>query len=1045
MDSQPGWRTESGAEPDALIARFDRQLRHLSVNAAAARLAGLPAGQVLGRTHRDLGLDPALVGAWERQLTRAFDRAAPAGFEFDTGQGAARRHFEATLVPESGADGRVLSVLAFTRDVTARIQAQRALRRAVEGYRTLAENAPEVIARFDRRLRHTYVNGYGAQVYGVPAREVVGKTNAELGMPPEKVAFWKGHFEAVFATGEQRTVEFEFESPAFGRQAFSSLFVPERDESGQVASILAITRDVSQQKRAEEAIRRAEEDARAHAAQLEAILADRRRGEEALRASEERYRNLFSSMTEGFAIGEPILDEAGTLRDIRFVEMNAAFERQSGLEVERARGRPLREVLPGLEPAWVEIYGAVALSGKPVRFENYNRDLDRHFDVYSYQPAPGQFAIIFTDITRRKRAEEASAREKELLARLVDRLPVMITMYHPALGGFRFNEEFKRVLGWTEADAAAGDLMLRAYPDPEVRANAVEHMTSLAPGWREFPVVARGGNVVPSTWANLRLSDDTQVGIGIDLSERKRAEQARQQAEEALRETNEALRASEERWNAAIENFAEGAILATEDEQVIYWNPAARAMHGLRSEREGIEPLERLRGTFELWTPDGTRQLEVGEWPIRRIKRGEAVRGLELRIRRPDQGWERFISYSGALVRTASGQRLIFLSATDLTEQRRAELALREADRRKDEFLGMLSHELRNPLAPIRNALHILDHAEASGPQAARARQIAGRQLAHLTRLVDDLLDVTRIARGRIELRSAALDLAALARRAAEDHRPLMRERHLELAVALPARRVPVYGDETRLAQVLGNLLHNAAKFTPAGGRVTVTVEEQEPSAVVRVADTGAGIDREMMPSIFEPFTQAKQTLARSEGGLGLGLALVRSLVALHGGEVSAVSEGPGHGTEFVLRFPLAGVERAPSSAAAAPVIPAAAGRRRVLVIDDNHDAADSLAQLVSMMGHDVEVAYDAFDGLARVAEALPDVVLCDIGLPGMDGYEFARQCRGVAGHRKLRLVAVSGYAHPDDVASAFAAGFDVHVAKPPDPERIELVLGQAA
>jgi PAS domain S-box-containing protein len=395
-------------------------------------------------------------------------------------------------------------------------------------------------------------------------------------------------------------------------------------------------------------------------------------------------------------------------------------------------------------------------------------------------------------------------------------------------------------------------------------------------------------------------------------------------------------------------------------------------------------------------------------------------------------------------------------TAEDIAEERRAREALRrseerlraaneklrEADRRKDEFLGMLSHELRNPLAPIRNALYILDRAEGDGARARHAREVAARQVAHLTRLVDDLLDVTRIARGKIELRRRELDLGALVRRAADDHRALMQERRLDLAVHVPARPVSVLGDETRLAQVLGNLLHNAAKFTPAGGRVAVSLAAEDGAAVLRVRDTGAGIDPGMIATVFEPFTQAAQTLARSEGGLGLGLALVKGLVTLHGGAVTASSAGPGRGTEVAVTLPLAPARAAaPGGEEAAPAGAAAQPRRRVLVIDDNRDAADSLAELVSMFGHTAEVAYDGPAGLAKAAQGRPDVVLCDIGLPAMDGYEVARRLR--ARQRDVRLVAVSGYAQPDDVARAAEAGFDAHVAKPPDPDRLAALLGQ--
>ncbi len=489
-----------------------------------------------------------------------------------------------------------------------------------------------------------------------------------------------------------------------------------------------------------------------------------------MRESEERYRTIFMNMTEGFALGEAICDEGGVARDFRFLEMNRAFEQQSGLEAAKLLGRPMREVLPNLEPAWIETYCGVAMGAPSRRFESYNKDLDRWFSVYCFRPSPGQFAILFFDVSDRRRAEQA----------------------------------------------------------------------------------------------------------------------------------------------------------------------------------------------------------------------------------------------------------------------------LREADRRKDEFLGMLSHELRNPLAPIRNALYILDHADPEGQQAQRAKEVAKRQILHLTRLVDDLLDVTRIARGKIRLHFEDLDLTELVRRTADDHRALMRERGLELEVDAPSSGIVVHGDATRLAQVLGNLLHNAAKFTPSGGRVTLTARAADDQAVVHVRDTGAGIEADLLQRVFEPFVQAQQTLARSEGGLGLGLALVQGLVALHGGTVQVASDGPGRGTDFAITFPLASpsVEDTPAQAEAL----ARSGPRHVLVVDDNRDAAETLAQIVEILGHRVDVALDGAEALARIDADPPDTVLCDIGLPGMDGYELARRIRIRHGDA-IRLIAVSGYAQPEDLALAVEAGFDGHLAKPVDPDRIEDLL----
>ncbi|HEX9400173.1 MAG TPA: MASE3 domain-containing protein [Anaeromyxobacter sp.] len=362
---------------------------------------------------------------------------------------------------------------------------------------------------------------------------------------------------------------------------------------------------------------------------------------------------------------------------------------------------------------------------------------------------------------------------------------------------------------------------------------------------------------------------------------------------------------------------------------------------------------------------------------------------------------------------------------------------LDDAGRRKDEFLGMLSHELRNPLAPIRNSVYILEQADPATEQASRARTVIKRQTEHLTRLVDDLLDVTRIARGKIELRRSRVDLREVVQRAAEDFRPMMEERGIALRTVLAESRVWSEADATRITQVLGNLLHNAAKFTSAGNEVTLSLRAAGADAQIRVRDTGAGIDPALLPNVFDAFVQGRRTLARAEGGLGLGLALVKGITELHGGSVSAESGGTGKGAEFVVRLPLvaAGVmeDRQPA------VVQRMNGARRVLVVDDNADAADSLADVVKILGHSVDVAYDGPSAVERARANPPDIVLCDVGLPGMSGYEVARALRASA--NTPRLFAVSGYAQPDDVKKAFEAGFDGHVAKPCDPAEIERLL----
>jgi PAS domain S-box-containing protein len=376
--------------------------------------------------------------------------------------------------------------------------------------------------------------------------------------------------------------------------------------------------------------------------------------------------------------------------------------------------------------------------------------------------------------------------------------------------------------------------------------------------------------------------------------------------------------------------------------------------------------------------------------------------------------------------------------ARDITERRRAELALREADRHKDEFLAMLAHELRNPLAPIRNATEVLKRLGPPHPLLAQARDLIERQVSHLTRLVDDLLDVSRIASGKVLLRKQPVDLVPLIRNAVEDHRHLIEESDLRLSLALPERTAWTEGDPTRLVQVVGNLLNNAFKFTDAGGCIGVRLEVDADAAVLTVRDTGIGMEADLLRRLFEPFRQAERSIDRSRGGLGLGLALVKGLVELHGGEVRAASAGPGHGSAFTVRLPLMAepAQQANRSGCSAP------GRaRRVLIIEDNRDVAESLRLLLDLYGHEAVVVHGGAAGVETARRLRPDVVLCDIGLPGgMDGYAVARTLRADVEPPEL-LIALSGYGQEEDRRQARQAGFDRHLTKPVDPNVLTQIL----
>lgn len=356
---------------------------------------------------------------------------------------------------------------------------------------------------------------------------------------------------------------------------------------------------------------------------------------------------------------------------------------------------------------------------------------------------------------------------------------------------------------------------------------------------------------------------------------------------------------------------------------------------------------------------------------------------------------------------------------------------LREADRLKDEFLAMLAHELRNPLAPIRNSLYILKQPNSDQQTAEQVLDVAERQVHLMARLLDDLLDVSRISRGRIELRKEPLDLTAVVNRSLEAMRPLFEQGRHELTVSLPPSSLHVEGDAVRIEQVLTNLLNNAAKYTDAGGRIGVTIERQGTDAIVRVRDSGIGIAPEMLPRIFDLFVQAERRLDRSQGGVGIGLTLVRKLVELHGGRIRAHSEGVGQGSEFVVALPALAEPRRPLAVDSNGDDSHPLPKRRVLVVDDNPDSAETLALLLRLAGQDVRTAFDGPAALAEANDFRPDLVLLDIGMPGMDGYQVAQRLRKELDFRDQTLVALTGWGQDEDRRRSEEAGFDRHLVKP--------------
>jgi PAS domain S-box-containing protein len=508
------------------------------------------------------------------------------------------------------------------------------------------------------------------------------------------------------------------------------------------------------------------------------------------------------------------------------------------------------------------------------------------------------------------------------------------------------------------------------------------------------------------------------VGAFVDITDRKRAEEALERSEEKLRIVFEAARVGFWDWDVRTGELA----LSPRCMELFEIAPAAAvtyerflaAVHSDDRAAVDARVRESLAGRLEY------------DVEMRVPLRAGGIRWVASRGRAFHDGEGGAIRMSGV--------------ALDVTARRRAEEEVRRADQAKTEFLGVLSHELRNPLAPLLNAVYILQRAPAGSAQAERARAVIERQARQLSRLTDDLLDVTRVSRGKLRIQRERLDLRGLVQRVVEDHQPVFEAAGVRLEARLGGEPLFVFADPGRVTQILGNLLQNAVKFTPRDGWTRVDARaDGGGNAVLRVADSGAGFAPELRERLFEPFVQAERTLRSAAGGLGLGLALVKGIAQLHGGDVTAESEGPARGSTFTVRFPLD--RRKTSRLSLVDAEPAPRAALRVLIIEDNRDAASTLKEALELGGQVVETAHSGPEGIAAARETRPDVVLCDIGLPGMTGLEVARAMRADPALRRIRLIALSGYASPDDVERSVEAGFDLHLAKPPDIELLERSL----
>jgi PAS domain S-box-containing protein len=886
--------------------------------------------------------------------------------------------------------GRPLYRSGNIRDITEQKQAECALRQSEARHRALFDNSIDAIFATAPDGRVFAANQVACQTFGMTEEELIraGRQGiTDWSDPRHGPALAErarsGHLRRELGYVRKDGTKFTAE--------VSSVILPDR------ATSFVILRDITERKQAEEELRKGEERHRLLAdTMLQGVV--HQDGQGSIISMNFAAERILGKTREEFLGSSSVQEEHHSIR-----EDGSPFP---GLEhpsmVALRTGKSIRNVVMGVFNPRESAYRWISIDAVPL----FRPGDESPYEVYT----------VFADITERRQAEEALRAGSTLLNSVLDSSLSGIMAFRSIRDAQGRITDFE----WQLCNATAERMVGRRATDLVGRKLLVEMPGNKADGlFDKYVVVVETGGPLHhehyyeheglKTWFDtcaVQLGDGFAVTFS-DITVRKRAE--------------EALERSKQRLAEVLDSIQDDFYVLDRDWKFVF---ASRQF----TSRIGKQPEDFLG--HKIWEMFPKHLGTVYEENLRAVMDKRETRRFETGGKYAE-AWYRMTASPSTEGITVLG--------TEITENKRIEEALREADRRKNEFLAVLSHELRNPLAPIRNSTYILEHCEPGGDQAKRALEVIDRQAAQLAHLVDDLLDVTRITRNKIQLQRHTLELNELVRHTVEDHRTLFDRADVRVEFHPTSRPMSVSADRNRLVQVIGNLLQNAAKFTGRDGetRITISADATERRAVIQVADTGVGMTPELVARLFQPFSQADSTLDRSKGGLGLGLALAKGLVELHGGNITARSAGLGQGAEFVVRLPLAMDDAVAPQAGAS----ASKGRRRVLIIEDNVDAADSLRDVLGFGEHDVEVAYNGPQGIAKAKEFRPDVVFCDIGLPSMDGFEVARAFRADEALKGVFLVALSGYALPEDVARAQAAGFDRHLAKPTSLEKLEEVL----
>lgn len=759
-----------------------------------------------------------------------------------------------------------------------------------------------------------------------------------------------------------------------------------------------------------------------------------------LNQSEARYRTLFETMGQGYCELKLLRDASHCAVDQHYLTLNPAFERMFGIPIKQAQGCKASEVFPDLDPWWTQSFDRIARAGRPEHLEYELTSAGRWYEVWVYPRGGDLLSVLYEDVTERKHAADALRKSETHLRAVLEQAPLAIVFTEPS-GDILFSNALFDTL-WRREDhitiGSYSDIYEGYHLDGRpIRSEEWPGARALLKGevidGEVYEVVKTGGTRFTCWLAARPIRGNGGEIVGAVVMSRDITKERR---------TQEALRASEERRALGLEAAGIGDWSYDIASGLIDCSPRVHALLGIGlGEPVTIERHDRLidaddRADVEAARTHALDPVHGGEYRV------------DFRLHTTNEG-VRWIRSIGRVIFDDDADKphaMYMIGAMiDITIQKETEEALRENDRRKDKFLAMLAHELRNPLAPINSAANILMLPDVDDVQIKQTSQIIARQVKHMTSLVDDLLDVSRVTRGLIQLEKTQVDFRRIVADAVEQVSPLIQTRHHQLVLDLPEEIAVVCGDNKRLVQVVANMLGNAAKYTQEGGTISLKVEVGPAVITLIVEDNGAGMAPQLVEHVFDLFMQAERTSDRSSGGLGLGLALVKSLVDLHDGTVTCASAGLGKGSRFTVSLPRLmqtnqWIERRRNSREQVKV-----GKGlKILIVDDNVDAAEMLAVFLEDAGHEVYIENQSVKGLERARKQVPDVCLLDIGLPEMDGNELAQRLRKQPETSDTVLIAVTGYGQEEDRQATRAAGFNYHMVKPVDFVQLSAALATA-